>query len=54
MRFSTLNFIVTTEGVLARVETTLWPLRPTNANSITRMFRDLELHALETQVSRSI
>lgn len=54
MRFSTLDFIVTTEWVLAWVETTVWPLCPTNANSIARTFRDLELHALETQVSRSI
>ena len=51
--FEDLNFIIMTEGELARASTTVQPLHPTSLNVIAEALEELQLHAPKARASES-
>ena len=53
MHFGNLDFIVTTEGELAQVPTTVQPLHSTSLDAIVETLDELQLHASEARTPGS-
>ena len=53
MRFGNLDFIITMEGEVAQVPTTVQPLHSTGLDAITEMLGELQLHAPKPHTSGS-
>ena len=53
VRFGDLDFIVTTEGELARAPVVVQPFHSTGLDVITEMLEELRLHALKARAPRS-